>query len=85
MSDLEASQEDPYTWEIARIRRAGELEALRREILQLQHYFNNDAWADTQSSRHFKKLGIAITKAESQLKRMRMLLNAMRALDENND
>lgn len=85
MSDPEASQEDPYTWEIARIRRAGELDALRYQILQLQHYFNNDAWVDTQSSGHFKKLGIAITKAESQLKRMRMLLEVMNTLDENND
>lgn len=85
MSDLKASQEDPYTWEIARIRRVGELDALRYQILQLQHYFNNDAWRNTASGGHYKKLGLVITKAENQLKRMRMLLDEMNKLDANND
>lgn len=85
MSELKASQEDPYTWEIARIRRAGELDALRYQILQIQQYFEEQAWRDTQSSGHYKKLGLAIMKAEKQLKCMRMLLDEMHTLDANND
>lgn len=80
-----ANTEDPYTWEIARIKRAGELDALRYQILQIQHYFSNDAWCNTASSGHYKKLGEAITKAEKKLKQMRMLLDEIRRIDANNE
>lgn len=80
-----ASKEDPYTFEIARIKRAGELDALRYQILQIQHYLEQDAWKDTVRGSNFKKLGLAIGKAEKKLGHMRMLLNAMNQIDANND
>lgn len=80
-----ASTDDPYTWEIARIKRAGELDALRYQIMQIQHYFGHYAWCDTIRGGHYKKLGVAIEKAENKLKQMRMLLDEMHRIDGNND
>ena len=79
------SETDPYTWEIARIKREGELNALRSRILDIQRELSNNAWDNTQSQGKFKKLGEAITKSERALARMRLLLKAIRDIDPNND
>lgn len=82
MDDI-MSNEDPYVWEIARLRREGEVEALRLKIGAIQHSLFQHAWKDTVRSGKFHKLGEAINRAEHQLKCMRMLLESIRSIDPN--
>lgn len=77
------SNEDPYLWEIARFRRDGEVQALREKIRTIQHHLSHAAWEDTDRCGRYYKLGEAITRAEHQLKCMRMLLDAIRSIDQN--
>lgn len=79
--DVEMSNEDPYLWEIARFRRDGEVQALREKIRTIQHHLSNAAWDDTERGGRYYQLGEAITRAEYQLKCMRMLLDAIRSID----
>lgn len=84
--ELLASNQDPYMWDIARIRRAGELNALREAINNIKRYFSNgDAWKDSESNGTYKKLGLSITKAEHKLKEMRLLLAEVTKIDPRND
>ena len=81
-----ASTDDPYTWEIARLRRSGEIAALKREIEGIQFAFHSGAmWEGTVSAGRYKKLGAAITRAEHELKKMQMLLSVIQEMDPNND
>ena len=82
--DLVASKEDPYLWEIARMRRAGEVGALRQEIGNIQHYLAHSAWEDTEKKGKYSRLCEAITKAEHALKKMRMLLIAIQEVEPEN-
>lgn len=81
--DVEMSNEDPYLGEIARFRREGEVQALRDKIRTIQHRLSHYAWEDTERNGKYRKLGDAITRAEHQLKCMRMLLDAIRSIDQN--
>jgi len=81
MEDI-MSDEDPYVWEIARVRREGEVAALRDRICKIQHNLSNHAWEDTVRSGRYHKLGEAIMRAEHELKNMRMLLDAIRSIDQ---
>lgn len=85
MMDLVASQEDPYLWEIARIKREGQINALCGQIGNIKHYLANDAWKATEAAGRYRKLGEAITRAERKLKQMRLVLDAIQELDPNND
>lgn len=80
-----ASAEDTYAREIARIKQAGELDALREALIRRKHYFSDEAWNNTESAGTFRKLGLAITRAEKKLREMRMLLAEMHNLDPNNN
>ena len=77
------SNEDPYVWEIARLRREGEIEALRLKIGTIQHNLSQNAWDETVRAGKFRKLGEAIERAEHQLKCMRMLLESIKSIDPN--
>lgn len=81
--DVEMSNEDPYLLEIARFRRDGEVQALREKICTIQHNLSHAAWGDTERNGKYRKLGEAITRAEHQLKCMRMLLDTIRSIDQN--
>ena len=51
--DLKASNEDPYVFDIARIKRNGEMEALRYAIFNIISYFvSGSAWEDTDKNTH---------------------------------
>lgn len=81
--ELATSEEDPYTWEIARIRKSGEVAALRQQIENIKRFFACEAWNDTESGGRYKKLGDAITRVEHELKKMRLLLAAIQDIDMN--
>lgn len=84
MDEMLVSAEDPFVWDIARIRREGELDALRYAIRMKMDYFKEKAWGDTDRGPSYKNLGVAIARAEHKLKEMRMLLDEMVNIDPSN-
>lgn len=83
--ELEASKDDPYLWEIARIKRKAQEDALRDAICRIQHYLTTYVWEGTRRGKHFKNLGLTIKKSEKKLKEMRMLLDKLAKIDPSND
>lgn len=84
MSDTVASEEDPFVWDIARIKRDGELSGLRHAVRVRMNYFKDQAWNNVERGSTYQNLGEAIKRAEHELKEMRMLLDALVQIDPNN-
>lgn len=81
MSDLKAYGEHPYRWEIARIKKAGEVAALKEEIEQIKHRLTHTAWENTERNGRYAGLSVAIARAELDLQNMRLLLASIREID----
>ena len=69
--------------EIERTKHDGAVSALKMRISALQHKFGT-AWDDTTRNGTYRRLGDAITNAESTLRAMRETLSALQELEPDN-